>query len=55
MAHYKELIRRKEFTREFAKGLGEEAKNVGRHVTYATIAIPLLTIKLGKLLYKRKR
>ena len=55
MEHYKELIRRKEFTREFAKGLGEEAKNVGRHVTYATIAIPLLTIKLGKLLYKRKR
>jgi len=55
MTHYKELIRRKEFTREFAKGLGEEAKNVGRHVTYATIAIPLLTIKLGKLLYKRKR
>ncbi|EJQ42349.1 hypothetical protein IEE_04181, partial [Bacillus cereus BAG5X1-1] len=55
MAHYKELIRRKEFTREFAKGLGEEAKNVGRHVTYATIAIPLLTIRLGKLLYNRKR
>ncbi len=55
MAHYKELIRRKEFTREFAKGLGEEAKNVGRHVTCATFAIPRLTIKLGKLLYKRKR
>ena len=29
MAHYKELIRRKEFTREFAKGLGEEAKMWG--------------------------
>ncbi|QWI48366.1 hypothetical protein [Bacillus mycoides] len=55
IAHYKELIRRKEFTREFAKGLGEEAKNVGRHVTYATIAIPLLTIRLGKLLCKRKK
>ncbi|WJE26900.1 hypothetical protein [Bacillus cereus] len=54
-ANYKELIRRKEFTREFAKGLGEEAKNVGRHVTYATIAIPLLTIRLGKLLCKRKK
>ncbi|WP_192825591.1 hypothetical protein [Bacillus pacificus] len=55
IAHYKELLERKEFTREFVKGLGEEAQNLGRHVTYATIAIPRLTIKLGKLLYKRKR
>ena len=35
MAHYKELIRRKEFTREFAKGLGEEAKMwASRYVCY---------------------